>query len=128
MSRLYGAMQRAALFLGLAALLVVVTGFIAWWALGALGFHLSLQAVLLIVGLGVVAIAMTSGGRTSPQVAPPSVPAARRSLTRAEIEALVVLHREGVITSDQLKGSLGALVPPGAPTPSADQIPGRRRP
>jgi hypothetical protein len=124
MNHLYGAVQRAALFLGLTALLVVTTAYFAWWVLGLLGFHLPVQAVLVVVGLGLGGIAMTSSAKTPRPTPPP--PAPRRPLTRVEVEGLVLLHREGAITTEQLRAALGSIVPPAEPSPTASRPRGRR--
>lgn len=113
MSRLYAALQRAALFLALSALLIAVIAAGVWFALEQVGLHVPFGVVVVVLGLVMGWIVVTSGS-SAPPPAPMSPP--RTPLTRTQTEALLVLHREGHVSSAQLRASLG-LPPEAISTP-----------
>lgn len=120
MNAIYRRLWRHLVMLSMLATLVVVGGAALWLAAEALGFNPPLPWV--IAGVGAMMFWSVSndrgGPRTSPQPLPPPV---SRTLSRGEVEALLVLQREGVITAAELRSALSWLIPPRAVGRSNDQ-------
>ena len=120
MSRLY----RGVLLLALGAMIVTGAAAVVWYALGQFGYRVPYWFVA-----GVVALALgwsvATSGPGSPPPAPPR-PAAPPQQTRSQLEALVLLRKEGQITSAQLNAALGGLVPREPAAPQAPRPGGRR--
>ncbi len=120
MNAIYRQIWRRLVLLGMLTTIVVVGGSALWLAAEALGFNLPLLWV--IAGVGAVMIWSASNDRGGPPSSPqPQVQAASRTLSRGEVEALLVLQREGVITPAELRTALGGLIPPRSPGRSNGQ-------
>ena len=120
LSRLY----RGVLFIVLGAMSVAGGAAAAWFVLGQFGYHVPYGLVAGVVALAFAWSVATSGSGTPPP-APPR-PAAPPQLTRSQLEALVLLRKEGQITSAQLNAALGGLIPREPPVTPGPRTGGRR--
>ena len=123
MSGPFGAVQRAIRLVILSAALAFGTSFALWVLLGQAGFHVPFPTVIGGVGL-VVAWSVVSSLGGEHRVAPPPPPAGppRQRPTWEDAEKMASLHRQGLLTRDELDRVLHELVPPRP----ADPPPGRR--
>ena len=120
MSRLY----RGVLFLTLGAMIITGAAAVVWYALGQLGYRVPYALVAGVVALALAWSVVTSGPGNPPPG--PTRPAAPPQLTRSQLEALVLLRKEGQITSAQLNAALGGLVPRDPAATPAPRSKGRR--
>lgn len=102
------ALRRSVVSVILSGLLIAMASVAAWLGLEYVGVRLSLATVVALVTLSVVWIAASP----RKQIETPPPPAPRPPLTRTEVEALLLLHREGKISVGQLNAALGDLIPP----------------
>ena len=124
MSGLFRAVQRAIRLVILSAALAFGTSFALWALLGRAGFEVPFPTVLAGVGLVVAwSVVSSQGGdhRGAPPPAPPIGPPRRRP-TWEDAEKMASLHRQGLLTRDELDRVLHELVPPRPAAPP----PGRR--
>ena len=112
MNAWYRAVQRAILLFGAAVMLTLVTGAVSWAVLEIAGFHVPAYTVIALVGAFVFTIALRTTREADRRVPAPTPPP--RVLTKSEVEAVVILHEKGLITTEQLRAALGYLVPPPA--------------
>lgn len=109
MNRLVPRTLDALAHLGAAAMLVVAAGAAIWLIATIVGVHVSI--LWIIGGLGLVVAWIMA--RTPPRrPAPVAAQQPARPLTKAEIEAIVILWREGAITTRQMRRALGGMIPP----------------
>ena len=124
MSGPFGAVQRAIRLVILSAALAFGTSFALWALLGNAGFRVPFPTVLVGVGLVIAwSVVSSQGGdhRGEPTPPPPAGPPRRRP-TWEDAEKMASLHRQGLLTRDELDRVLRELVPP---LPAAPP-PGRR--
>ena len=120
----YHALDRMMLHAVLAVVITAAFALLVWAAALQMGLHLPLPLVLVAVSL-LAARTMYDGWQAS-RAAPPSplVPAVqRRPVTWEDAEKMANLHRQGLISKEQLDALLRELVPP----PPADPPTGRHR-
>lgn len=95
MNAFYRSVQRAIVLVLAAIVMTVATGAAIWSGLNFVGIRLSAYAVIGGLGVVIVWLALSSpSGRRSPPKPPPPRP---RPRSHAEIEALLILCRKGVI-------------------------------
>lgn len=105
-------------------LFLVVSGTVAWFVLGVIGFRLSLPAVILVEGLAAGILALNGSGPRRPAAVPPppiQPVRPRRRLTPEDIAILEGLWRRGLISREQLDAAIREAIPPArAPQVNAD--------
>ncbi len=124
MSGPYQAFDRAILHLFLIVFVTLAAALVVWAVLAHMGLALPLP--LVVVGVAMVAVsAVWDGWQASRAVPPPPTapPPPHRPPTWEDAERMASLHRQGLITREQLDAVLRELVPPPPPEPPA----GRRR-
>lgn len=124
MSRIVDTILRHLALVALLAAIVIVVGLIVWLGLAWVGIAVSpLLPVAALAGALAWSIAHEQDQRQPP---PPPV-APRRALTEAEVNALLTLHTEGIISAAELRAALGDLLPPGRVGPPSDRDRRERR-
>jgi hypothetical protein len=116
MNAIYRSFWHHVTLLCLLAAAVVAMGAALWVVAETLGIDKPLP--WFIAGVGAVMVWSMSRDHPGPPTssAPELLrPAASRSLSKTEVEALILLQREGVITAAELRSALGGLIPPPAP-------------
>jgi hypothetical protein len=128
MSGLFRSVQHAVGLVIVASLLALGTAAALWAALGAVGMHLGFPTILAGVGLVIAWIVVTSSGgdRRMPPPPPPMDLPRRVPLTWADIERMVVLNRQGLLSDAELDRAIRELVPPPPVVPSSGRRTGRR--
>lgn len=119
----YRAVQRAIRLVIVATALALGTAALLWAVLGHAGIALPFPTILAAVALVAVWSVVSSSGsadRTPPPSPPPGPP--RVPPTWADAERMASLHRQGLISREELDRVLRELVPPGPPP----NPPGRR--
>jgi hypothetical protein len=124
MNAIYRAFWHHVTLLSLLAAAVVAMGAALWVVAEILGIDKPLP--WFIAGVGAAMIWSLSRHHPGPPTssAPEPVPSATsRPISKTELEALILLHREGLITAAELKSALGELIPPPAAHGPADRSP-----
>ena len=123
MSGPYHAFDRAMLHLILIVSMTLGAALALWAVLAHMGVLLPLP--LVVVGVAAVAVSAVSDGWRASRAVPPAPPPAapHRTPTWEDAERMAALHRQGLVTREQLDAVLRELVPPPPPAPPV----GRRR-
>ncbi len=120
----YRAFDRMILHAVLTVVVTVAFALLVWGVALQMGLRLPLPLVLVAVSLAVGWTIYNSwqAGRADPP-SPVAPPVRRRPTTWEDAEKMANLHRQGLISKEQLDALLRELVPPPPPDPPA----GRRR-
>lgn len=122
----YRAVQHALWLVVLASALALGTAALLWAVLGHAGIALPFPTILAAVGVVVAWSVVSSSGSAArtPPPAPPGPP--RVPPTWADAERMASLHRQGLISREELDRVLRELVPPGPPPSPPGRRSGRR--
>jgi hypothetical protein len=120
MTSIYRKLWHHLALLSTIAAIAVIAGVAMWLAAQAVGLHLPLPSAIAVAGaLLIWSLANDRGG--PPSAAAPLPPQAPRVLSKSDVEVLLILQREGLISATELRGALDGLIPPRAPSSSSDQ-------
>ena len=114
----YHALDRMVLHAVIAVMITVAFALLVWGVALQMGLRLPLPLVLVAVSLGAgwTIVDGWHAARAEPP-APVVPPVRRRATTWEDAEKMANLHRQGLISKEQLDALLRELVPPTPPDP-----------
>ena len=112
MNVLYRAIWRHLAILSILATVVAIAGGVLWLVAEVLGVHFPLPWAIFGAGAIMLWSIWNDRGRPSSPPDPQPLPApTTRSLSRTDVEVLLLLQREGLISAAELRAALDGLIP-----------------